>query len=186
MAKRTHLTQEQPLDLAQRVHGPNSEVARLLETALEQEDVVMDKKEDEDAEMPEYVMTLSQGGLDRLALWELRRLKAKSIKRVQCRIFFRAASEPCVLGSLKSAEKVCAVVLRADGQQLASVLHAAGDEKLQALAAWLVDADGWRKAIATWWRFNRLPSDADSQGSPSPQTGTPLTCDRARLLDVGL
>lgn len=143
---------------------------------------------DQDAEMPEYVMTLSQGGarigrnqptnphkatvedlswkefgnseiwwnslhgwlsekqfwifqessrntgkplpgLDRLALWELRRLKAKSIKRawcssydmfvlhrpigrtptpccqffkVQCRIFFRAASEPCVLGSLKS------------------------------------------------------------------------------------
>lgn len=53
------------------------------------------------------------------------------------------------------------------------MLHAAGDEKLQAfdellqyrhgkrhampfrfqkkaLAAWLVDADGWRKAIASW------------------------------------
>jgi len=52
------------------------------------------------------------------------------------------------------------------------VLHAAGDEKLQAfdwvdsispwempclatlplqaLAAWLVDADGWQKAIASW------------------------------------
>ncbi|CAL1170413.1 unnamed protein product [Cladocopium goreaui] len=175
MAKRTHLVQEQPLDVALRVHGPNSEVVRQLQNALEEEDPLRDDK-DEDAQLPEYVMTLSQGGLDRLALWELRRLRAKNIKRVQCRIFFRASCGPHVLASLKSAEKVCAVVLRADGQELASVLQKQsgdGDQKLQALANWLTDAPGWRKAIATWWKFNG--TYGTSEGSEGSKSQTPLT-----------
>ncbi|CAK9054981.1 unnamed protein product [Durusdinium trenchii] len=164
MAKRTHLTQEQPLELAQRVHGPDSEVVHLLQKALRQEGQ-WEEKEDEDAQLPQYVMTLSQGGLDRLALWELRRLKAKSIKRVQCRIFFRAACPPAALASLKSAEKVCAVVLHADGRDLATVLQGKGtdDEKLEVLAAWLVNAAGWPKAVATWWKFNGI-SQEDHEG----------------------
>ena len=41
----------------------------------------------EDNHLPGYVMTLSQGGLDRLALWELKRLKAKAIKRARSSAF---------------------------------------------------------------------------------------------------
>ncbi|CAJ1351863.1 unnamed protein product [Effrenium voratum] len=165
MAKRTHLTQEQPLDLAQRVHGKESQLARILRLALEEE-------EDEplDADKAQYMMTLSQGGLDRLALWELRtRLSAKRVKREQCRIFFATDCLPAAVASLKSAEKVCAVVLRADGQRLADVLQ--GPDPLAQVAAWIAEAPGWARAVGLWRRFN----EGEGEGALSFK----ITCRRS-------
>ncbi|CAE7947087.1 Thumpd2, partial [Symbiodinium sp. KB8] len=157
MAKRTHLAQERPLDLAQRVHGADSEVARLLRDAMHDQgldEVIPEEAQDLTAD---FVMTLSQGGLDKLASWELLRLGAKAMHRVQCRVFFCSDRAPAAIATLKSAEKVCAVVMRASGADVSEVIHGAGGfgpEAESAVAGWVAGAHGWKPALHTWWKFN--------------------------------
>ncbi|CAE7839272.1 Thumpd2 [Symbiodinium necroappetens] len=102
-------------------------------------------------------MTLSQGGLDKLASWELLRLGAKAMHRVQCRVFFCSDRAPAAIATLKSAEKVCAVVMRASGADVSEVIHGAGGfgpEAESAVAGWVAGAHGWKPALHTWWKFN--------------------------------
>ncbi|CAE7258709.1 psmB6 [Symbiodinium natans] len=163
MAKRTHLAQERPLDLARRVHGPDSEVVHLLLAAMRDQgsdDAI--PAEEEEFTAADFVLTLSQGGLDKLASWELQRLGAKAMHRVQCRVFFCSDRTPAAIATLKSAEKVCAVVMRASGAEVLEVIQSAGGfgpAAELAVAAWVADAAGWKQALRTWWRFNGNAGD---------------------------
>ncbi|CAE8698480.1 unnamed protein product, partial [Polarella glacialis] len=193
MAKRTHLTQEQPLTLALRVHGPSSEVTQLLRdaTAEMEESAVSQKAAAVIADFAgdsEYVLTLSQGTLDRLALWELReRLseKTSAVQRVQCRIFFRSSSSPASLAALKSAEKVCAVVLRADGAELAEAVQEAaasqGGSCEAAIAKWISEVTRWPAVVDLWWKFSGCLSDAEAadKGAAREPLTFKITCRRS-------
>jgi len=210
MAKRTHLTQEQPLALALRVHGAESPVARLLAAAADAAAAAADRASATTAPMagsapptagslaapatpavagveqsaaagrPRFLLTLgSEAGLDRLALWELReRLSATAVRRVQCRIFFDSAAPPGAFRALKSAEKLCTVVLHAAGEELgtyAAFPEGAAEPPERVLAQRLASAELWDAAVAAWRLFNGDVAPGGGPDGPGAPGDTPLT-----------
>jgi len=187
MAKRTHLTQEQPLDLALRVHGAESDVAVLLQqallatneeskkpagtevSALAEAENVEDREQEiskgaAETGTSQYLLTLgSESGLDKFAVWEVgERLAATRVKRTQCRIFFESCACPAAFLSLKSPEKICAVLLRSTAggsvdfdlvtQQAAAVVGSDATPEAS-VAEWIASLQGWPRLIALWWQF---------------------------------
>jgi len=198
MAKRTHLSQEQPLALAIRVHGADSDVATLLAKAVARASAVPEESGDQlECEAPKgrpqkakapkgplYLLTLgSEMGLDRLAFWELsERLAATHVKRLRCRIFFASAAVPALFSSLKSAEKLCAVVLQSDASAVSRVIEPNGGSPAppesavleHALAQWIAKAELWEAAMKQWWDFNRDATSSEAL-SDEQRAATQLT-----------
>jgi len=181
MAKRTHLAQEQPLTLATRVHGADSAVARILSKAVavdskQQSDEIVGSEVNATAantgkvvsstgsetESLAYLLTLgSETGLDKLAVWELReRLAATNVKRVRCRIFFTSQASPSHFSSLKSAEKICAVVINAQAEEVTQAIEKGSNASTVgctpelSVAQWILQSEHWDSALKRWWEFN--------------------------------
>eukprot|EP00401_Gymnodinium_catenatum_P071160 CAMPEP_0117614074 /NCGR_PEP_ID=MMETSP0784-20121206/83829_1 /TAXON_ID=39447 /ORGANISM="" /LENGTH=165 /DNA_ID=CAMNT_0005417753 /DNA_START=12 /DNA_END=506 /DNA_ORIENTATION=+ len=76
MGKRTHMTQETPLAIAKRIHGEGSTIAQLLMAAIAAkrgEPAAEPKRAEVPAEpVSEYLVTIAEPRLEKLALWELR------------------------------------------------------------------------------------------------------------------
>lgn len=206
MSKRTHLIQEQPLDIAVRVHGASSEVACCLRARIAMgggngqapDNVEAVDRQRTSAEpagdalsmgadglgpssgLQRYLLTLgSETGLDRFAVWELReRIKAKMVLRAQCRIFFETDAPPATLMSLKSAEKVCAVVMRTEPSELAKVAaNAEPSQVLIAVSQWIASFELWKPTMSRWMHFNEC-FGSGSAGAPETPTFK-VTCRRS-------
>jgi len=194
-AKRTHLPQESPLQIAVRVHGQDSKLVELLEVHNDSED----QEATEERCVP-YLLTLgSAHGLDRLALWELKEMvAASSVQRVQCRIFFSSAARPLNFKPLKAAEKICVVLLRTGAEELVKLVAAAladgsvckpptpvesktpwkvGAEE-KAVAAWIVSTSSWNDGVKVWKKFQALETESSNAVS-TEQLTFKVTCRRA-------
>lgn len=210
MTKRTHLVQEQPMDIALRVHGAESDIAGIISQALDESSaasrktnvrVGTDAKEPigsiapgvQEASPNRFLLTLSsESGLSRFGVWELQeRVQAEQVSRTQCRIFFESGASPRAFLPLKSAERVCAVVLYADARAsaMAEIERLAGlpperDEVIEAsredlpgkprapspaeraLASWVSGLESWAGVREVWQRFNAELGPQNDDGKP--------------------
>eukprot|EP00929_Paragymnodinium_shiwhaense_P051672 TRINITY_DN25962_c0_g1_i2.p1 TRINITY_DN25962_c0_g1~~TRINITY_DN25962_c0_g1_i2.p1 ORF type:complete len:720 (+),score=89.56 TRINITY_DN25962_c0_g1_i2:68-2227(+) len=170
MSKRTHMTQETPLDIARRLHGEDSPIMKILLAATSEngksEDNAQAANEREVDERHRYLITIAEPRLEKLAVWELQERLQANVQRNKCRMFFSTASLPSVFFGLKAAEKICTVVLHATGDVLASfaeVRAGTGEgETLERQAAqWIFREASWDASLRRWKEFHGLPLQGD-------------------------